>query len=99
VLLVLAPPIIEVLEDFEDKLHFTIYHTMSTDQPQQQFAASDNNTQVALLVPATMTLVVSLLLYGIHILARRFSSLVCSDGMITAALVSENIMLLDFLTC
>jgi hypothetical protein len=60
---------------------------MSTDQP-QQFAGSDNNTQVALLVPATITLIVSLLLYGIHIRARRSSPLVWTDGMITAALVS-----------
>jgi hypothetical protein len=63
---------------------------MSADQPQQQFVGPDNNTQAALLVPATMTLVVSLLLYGIHIRARRSSSLVWTDGMITAALVSEH---------
>jgi hypothetical protein len=66
---------------------------MSTDQP-QHFVGPDNNTQAALLVPATMTLMVSLLLYGIHIRARRCSLLVWTDGMITAALVSEHRVLL-----
>jgi hypothetical protein len=66
---------------------------MSTDQP-QQFAGSDNNTQAALLVPATITLIVSLLLYGIHVRARRSSPLVWTDGMITAALVSKHRVLL-----
>jgi hypothetical protein len=66
---------------------------MSTDQP-QQFAGPDNNTQAAFLVPTTMTLIVSLLLYGIHIRARRSSPLVWTDGVITAALVSEHRVLL-----
>ncbi|KAI4851767.1 hypothetical protein E4T44_01928 [Aureobasidium sp. EXF-8845] len=60
---------------------------MSADQSQQQSTGPDNNTQAALLVPATMTLIVSLLLYGIHIRARRSSPLVYTDGMITAALI------------
>jgi hypothetical protein len=89
-LLILAPFKVKVPEGVENKLHHTIYHTMSADQSQQQFAGPDNNTQAALLVPATITLVVSLLLYGIHIRARRSSPLVYTDGMITAALVSEH---------
>lgn len=91
-LLVLAPRTLVVLEVFD----LTIYHTMSADQSQQQFAGSDNNTQAALLVPATIALVVSLLLYGIHMRARRFSPIVWTDGMITAALVSESRALLIF---
>lgn len=61
---------------------------MSVDQPQQELTGRDDNTQAAVLVPATILLLVSLLLYGIHIRARRFSPLVWTDGMITAALVS-----------
>jgi hypothetical protein len=62
---------------------------MSTDQPQQFAGPNNNNTQAALLVPATMTLMISLLFYGIHVRARRSSPLVWTDGMITAALVSQ----------
>jgi hypothetical protein len=93
-LLVLALPTIEVLEGFEDKVRLTTYHTMSVDQSQQQFAGPDDNMQAALLVPATITLVVSLLLYGIHVRARRSSPIVWTDGMITATLVSESRALL-----
>ncbi|CAD0112901.1 unnamed protein product, partial [Aureobasidium uvarum] len=60
---------------------------MSVNQPQQQFAGHDNNTQAALLVPATITLVSSLLLYGVRIRARHSSPLVWTDGTIAAALI------------
>lgn len=79
---------VEVLEAFEDELHLTRYHKMSADQSQQHTTGHDNNTQAAVLVPATILLTVSLLLYGIHIRGRRSSPLVWTDGMITAALVS-----------
>ncbi|KAI4731099.1 hypothetical protein E4T49_01354 [Aureobasidium sp. EXF-10728] len=59
---------------------------MSVDQPQQQFTAHGNNTQAALLVPATITLALSLLLYGVRIRARHSSPLVWTDATITASL-------------
>ncbi|CAD0091094.1 unnamed protein product [Aureobasidium mustum] len=61
---------------------------MSADQTQQQFSEPDNNTQAAVLVPAAMTLALSLVLYGIRIRARRSSPFVWTDGMVAAALVS-----------
>ena len=67
---------------------------MSADQPQQHFTGPDNNTQAALLVPTTITLTISLLLYGLRIRARRSTPLIWTDGMITAALVSDTRMLL-----
>jgi len=79
---------VEVLEAFKDELHLTRYHKMSADQSQQQLTGHDNNTQAAVLVPATILLTVSLLLYGIHLRGRRSSPLVWTDGMVTAALVS-----------
>ncbi|KAI4716455.1 hypothetical protein E4T48_07323 [Aureobasidium sp. EXF-10727] len=59
---------------------------MAVDQPQQQFAIHGNNTQAALLVPATITLALSLLLYGVRVRARHSSPLVWTDATITAAL-------------
>ncbi|KAK6003836.1 hypothetical protein QM012_008686 [Aureobasidium pullulans] len=60
---------------------------MSVDQVQQQFAGGDDNIQAAVLVPATITLALSLVLCGIRIRARRSSPLVWTDGMIAAALI------------
>ncbi|KAH0369634.1 hypothetical protein KCU65_g3134, partial [Aureobasidium melanogenum] len=60
---------------------------MSADQPQQQFAGRNDNMQAAALVPAAITMTLSLLLYGIRIQARRSSPSVWTDGMITAALI------------
>ncbi|KAI5207859.1 hypothetical protein E4T39_01802 [Aureobasidium subglaciale] len=57
---------------------------MSMDQA--QLAGPNNSTQAALLVPTTITLTLSLLLYGVRIRARRSAPLLWTDGMITAAL-------------
>ncbi|KAG9837155.1 Glyoxalase/Bleomycin resistance protein/Dihydroxybiphenyl dioxygenase, partial [Aureobasidium melanogenum] len=59
---------------------------MSADQPQQQYAGHNSNTQAAVLVPAAITLALSLLLYATRIRARRSSPFVWTDGMIAAAL-------------
>lgn len=67
---------------------------MSADQPQQQFAGRNDNMQAAALVPAAITLALSLLLYGIRIRARRSSPFTWTDGMTTAALVSNRRVLL-----
>ncbi|KAG9678845.1 Glyoxalase/Bleomycin resistance protein/Dihydroxybiphenyl dioxygenase, partial [Aureobasidium melanogenum] len=60
---------------------------MSADQPQQQFAGHNTSMQAVALVPAAITLALSLLLYTTRIRARRYSPFVWADGMITAALV------------
>jgi hypothetical protein len=59
---------------------------MSADQPQQQYTGHNSNTQAAVLVPAAITLTLSLLLYATRIRARRSSPFVWTDGMIAAAL-------------
>lgn len=67
---------------------------MSADQPQQQFAGHNTSMQAVALVPAVITLALSLLLYATRIRARRYSPFVWADGMITAALVSNYRVLL-----
>ncbi|KAG9655575.1 Glyoxalase/Bleomycin resistance protein/Dihydroxybiphenyl dioxygenase, partial [Aureobasidium melanogenum] len=60
---------------------------MSADQLQQQYVGHNSSTQAAVLVPAAITLTLSLLLYATRIRARRSSPFIWTDGMIAAALL------------
>ena len=68
---------------------------MSADLPQPSLV-SNGTPQAALLVPASITLTVCLVLCGLRIRNRRLSPLEWTDGMTGAALVGGAVSFIVF---